>query len=131
MEVFNPYGSGIPGGTDAARMFKPKSMEQMFYNCEKIKWIATIDVRNVLSVTNSFFNCTSLESVYLFGIQKNFSFSDSSLIRKECLLYMLVNALTSTAITITLHPDAYARLEEDADIVAALEAQPLISLVSA
>ena len=29
------------------------------------------------------------------------------------------------------HPDAYARLADDVDIVAALEAQPLVSLVSA
>ena len=44
---------------------------------------------------------------------------------------MIENAVPSSAITITLHPDAYARLADDTDVVAALEAQPLISLVSA
>ena len=41
------------------------------------------------------------------------------------------NATATSAITLALHPDAYARLANDADIVAALEAQPMISLVSA
>ena len=57
--------------------------------------------------------------------------SDSPLIMKECIYYCIHNSVPSTAITITLHPDAYVRLADDADIVAALEAQPLISLVSA
>ena len=46
-------------------------------------------------------------------------------------MYMIEKAAPTTAIAITLHPDAYARLADDAEIVAALEAQPLISLVSA
>ena len=44
---------------------------------------------------------------------------------------MINEANPTSAITITLHSDAYARLADDADIVAALEAQPLVSLVSA
>ena len=131
IELFNPYGGSAAGGKDPAQMFKPKSMEQMFYNCGNIKWITTIDARNVLNFTNAFFMCTSLESVYLFGIQKNLSLSDSHLIRKECVRYMIANAVSSTSITIMLHPDAYARFADDTDIVAALEEQPLVSLVSA
>ena len=45
--------------------------------------------------------------------------------------YAIVNANPSSAISVTLHHDAYARLADDAEIVAALEAQPLVSLVSA
>ena len=44
---------------------------------------------------------------------------------------MISKSTTASAITITLHPDAYARLADDAEIIAALEAKPLISLVSA
>ena len=44
---------------------------------------------------------------------------------------MIENATPAAAITITLHPDAYARLADDAEVVAALGAQPLVSLVSA
>ena len=50
---------------------------------------------------------------------------------EESVLFMIQNANPTSAITITLHPNAYSRLAEDVDIVAALEAQPLISLVSA
>ena len=50
---------------------------------------------------------------------------------KDSVVYMISNAAPTSAISITLHPDAYARLADDAEIVAALEAQPLVSLVSA
>ena len=57
--------------------------------------------------------------------------SDCKNISKNSVLYMLNNAVPASAITITLHPDAYTRLADDAEIIAALEAQPLVSLVSA
>ena len=70
--------------------------------------------------------------IYIFQKLKNdLYFGDSSKIDKESILYAVQNAFPIFAITITLHPDAYARLADDADVVAALEAQPLISLVSA
>lgn len=50
---------------------------------------------------------------------------------KPSVKYIIEKAAPTSAITITLHPDAYARLADDADIVAALEAQPLVTLVSA
>ena len=53
------------------------------------------------------------------------------MISVESIVYTIINSKPTTAITITLHPDAYARLADDAEIVAALEAQPLVSLVSA
>ena len=56
---------------------------------------------------------------------------NSIMISKESVLYTIQNATPTATITITLHPEAYARLAGDADIVAALEAQPLVSLVSA
>lgn len=55
----------------------------------------------------------------------------SKYISKQSILYAINNAAPTSALSITLHPDAYARLAEDADIVAALEAKPLVTLVSA
>lgn len=49
----------------------------------------------------------------------------------KCILYMITNEAATSAITITLHADAYARAMANADIVAALEAHPNISLASA
>ena len=56
---------------------------------------------------------------------------DSLSISKDSLMFLIVNASPDSAITITLHPDAYTRFADDNDIVSALEAQPLVSLVSA
>ncbi len=78
-----------------------------------------------------FKGCIKLEEVRLTQISVNLFFNDSTNISKDSIMYAIQNASPISAITITLHPDAYSRLADDADIVAALEAQPLISLVSA
>lgn len=80
---------------------------------------------------NAFYNCLALEEIRISGLCQSVSFSYSSNISKGSILYAIENAAPKTDITITLHADAYARLAEDADIVAALEAQPLVTLVSA
>ena len=78
-----------------------------------------------------FAGCYSLEEVRIIRLRSNISFVDSALLSKNSILYVIQNATPTTAITITLHSNAYARLADDAEIVAALEAQPLVSLVSA
>ena len=78
-----------------------------------------------------FAGCYRLEEVRIIRLRSNISFVDSALLSKNSILYVIQNTTATSAITITLHPDAYARLADDAEIVAALEAQPLVSLVSA
>ena len=56
---------------------------------------------------------------------------NSPYFREDCILYMIQNEAATSAITITLHADAYARAMANADIVAALEAHPNVSLASA
>jgi frataxin-like iron-binding protein CyaY len=80
---------------------------------------------------NAFLGATNLRRVFISGLKVSLSFKDSRNIARRCILYMINNAAPTSAITITLHADAYARLAEDADIVAALEAKPLVTLVSA
>ena len=66
----------------------------------------------------------ALRVLYIGGVRANVQFP-SKYISKLSILYVINNvssALTS-AITIQLHADAYARLVADADIVAALEAK--------
>ena len=105
-----------------------------FNHCKKLKVIYPI---NVSLVTNSsrlkdlVVGCTELAEVRLFNIKASCSLSDSPLVSKDSIMYMIQNAAPTSAITITLHADAYARLKDDADIVAALAAQPLVTLVSA
>ena len=94
-----------------------------------------IDPRAIINTTTwnarAFEKCPKLEEVRINLLKSNIVFKDSPVLSKASVQYMIQNATPTTAITITLHVDAYARLESDADIVAALEAQPLVSLVSA
>lgn len=102
-----------------------------FYNCNNLKYIQEISLKANSIVTNTFGGCRELVWIKLFNLAVNLSFSSSLKIGKGSILFIIQKAKPTSAITITLHPEAYARLANDADIVAALEAQPLVSLVSA
>lgn len=84
-----------------------------------------------------FSNCPLLEEIRMKKINKSHSFAVSPNLSKESVQYMITNANPPSgaavgSITITLHPTAYARLKDDADIVAALEAKGgIVTLVSA
>ena len=106
-------------------------------DCPKLKYISALNVSDIALMQPSwgtippFRGCVSLIEVSLFGLKCDVSFVDSPNISKRSVLYAIENGLPVTAITIILHAEAYARLAEDTDIVAALEAQPLVTLVSA
>lgn len=106
-------------------------LDGTFTDCTSLRIISGINCSGVTSFNNTFIGCSSLVEVRLYRISTNVSFESSANISKNSIIYTVKNASPTSAITITLHPDAYARLANDADIVAALEAQPLISLVSA
>lgn len=84
-----------------------------------------------------FSKCPLLEEIRMEKINKSHTFAVSPNLSKESVLYMITNANPPSgaavgSITITLHPTAYARLKDDADIVAALEAKRgIVTLVSA
>ena len=106
-------------------------LESTFANCVSLRIIGGINCSGVTSLKNVFNNCTSLVEVRLYKIAVNVSFENSADISKGSINYIIKNATPTSAITITLHPSAYARLANDADIVSALESQTLVSLVSA
>lgn len=119
--------------SDDKYCFQAGDVSTMFDYCNNLKRIiGVIQVTEYTKGLNSIFSrCPVLISVKLKGVNVNITIKDSPYIDKASILYMIQNATSSSAITITLHPDAYARLADDADIVAALEEQPLVSLVSA
>ena len=84
-----------------------------------------------------FSKCPLLEEIRMGKINKSHTFAVSPNLSKESVLYMITNAnppsgAAAGSITITLHADAYARLKDDADIIAALEAKNgVVTLVSA
>ena len=113
-------------------MYNSQGAHSMFYGCKKLKVIYPMNVKSAATMEISNFNgCSSLVEVRLFNLMLNTGFKDSPDISKQSILYIVNNAIPANAITIILHPDAYARLANDPDIVAALEAKPLVSLVSA
>jgi hypothetical protein len=109
-------------GTDA---------QYVFLNCPKVRYISRLSLDGGTSTVDMFRLCSSLSHVEIRRLSTNLSFSDSPLIDKESIFYLIQNNTAKSAITVTLHADAYARLANDADIVAALEAKPLVTLVSA
>lgn len=87
---------------------------------------------------NLFNNCPALQEVRFdmhFVTRGKVLFSESPLLSKESVLSIITTmgpVPKENPFTITLHPTAYARLKDDADIVAALEAKGgIVALVSA
>ena len=99
----------------------------LFFDIKKVR---VIDAYTP-NASDGFHNAYALEYIRLYKLKYDVNFCYSKNISKESVLHMIQNATPTSAITITLHADAYARLADDVDIVAALEAQPLVSLVSA
>lgn len=104
------------------------SPQYMFLNCRKVRYISKLSLDGGTSTINMFKDCSSLSHVEISKLSTNLSFSDSPLIDKESILYLIQKNTAKSAITITLHPDAHARLVNDAEIQEELSKQPLVSL---
>jgi hypothetical protein len=110
----------------------PTNLNYAFYPCKKLKKIITIiDCNNCTSFTAAFNGCYMLEKVRLEKLNKSISFADSPNLSTESILYMIENATATTAITITLHEDAYMSALESNDIIHALEIKEKVSIASA
>ena len=128
IEILNLHVAINP--SDSAAIILTQT-ENMFYNANLLRIIlpTCVLLSDIWSPT-CFTGCNSLVEVRITKLKSNISFADSAMLNKDSVLYMIQNSTATTAITITLHPEAYTRLANDADIVAALEAQPLVSLAS-
>lgn len=94
-------------------------------------FVGIFNLSSATSVKDSFKGCTIVKTIRIAGLKLNISFSYSPMLTSKSILYMINNEKATSAITITLHADAYARAMANADIVAALEAHPNVSLASA
>ena len=90
-----------------------------------------MNLTDCTDTTTMFLGCKALKTVKLYGIKSNIDISDSPALTIKSILYMIQNEAATSAITITLHADAYTRAMADADIIAALEQHTNISLASA
>lgn len=99
-----------------------------FYSCSELRKVIGIwDVSKVTYLGGLFQGCQALVDVQIKGLSANISFAQSALLSIDSLLYIISNAVNKS-ITITLHPDAYARAMSDSSITAALAAKPLITI---
>lgn len=117
---------------DAQFYWRATTLERCFRGCSKLrKIIGIMEASSTAGFSNTFLYCSALEEVFIKKLNAPISFGSSPLLNKESLLYVIINAAPTAARTITLHPDVYTWASVDADITAALNAQPLITLVTA
>lgn len=118
------------------------SIHCMFANTRRIVRIfpaISINTTAAANISGSFKNAKTLKECELQKIVLSVSYADCPLIYKRSILGVINTCNPKSAITITLHPDAYARIVNQPDIIAALEAKNAaldgtggsISLVSA
>ena len=112
------------------RALEVKGLYNVLYDTYNLKHLIGTLYSNENTSIN-FYNCKELVSFNISNLKNNILLAESSKISKATILFTIQNAAPTTPITITLHPNAYARLKNDTDIVAALQAQPLVTLVSA
>lgn len=98
-------------------------------NCKSLKYI--YNLYGINSTNNVFTNCTSLQYVGISSAVVNIDLQYSPLLSVKSILYMIEHAKTTFDFTITLHDDAYTRAIQNAEVLAALEAKPNITLASA
>ena len=107
----------------------PDTISYAFDRCSKLKTIMTIiDLRNhkistdVLNTT--FRGCLLLENVKIMNLHRSIEIKDSPLISLESLQYLITNADNTSAITVTVHADVYAKIQDEsqADWHALIEA---------
>lgn len=98
----------------------------IFSNCKKLRKInGIIYPYSETELGGAFINCYELEEVRVFNLCRNISFADSPKLSLESISYMINKSFFGkqpSPITITLHPEAYARLTDEL-IAAAAEKQ--------
>lgn len=83
----------------------------IFNGCGKLHTIyGFLDVSNAAVTAQWFKSCTSLREVRIRNLKRSISLADCPLISLDSIQYMVDKATNTTAITITVHPDVYAKL---------------------
>lgn len=85
----------------------------MFFRANTLRSIlGVIDFASASEVSEMFKDCFALEFVQCANLKSNISFSHSSLLSKESLLFMINNCAPNVTFTITLHPNVWTKCQE-------------------
>lgn len=108
---------------DGANLAAPASMLRMFINCGKLrKVLGVLNVTATTQIQQAFEGCAQLQEVQIRGLKIDLSLSDSPLISQSSLSYLIAQAANgSKVITVTVHPDVYAKLTGDTSNAAVQE----------
>ena len=90
----------------------------MFWNCYKLREIvqqlAFLNT-TTFKVNNMFTGCRVLETVKIEDLHINLSIADTPVLSLESVTYLVNNATNTSAITVTVHPEVYAKLTDEAN----------------
>lgn len=92
------------------------SINNIFRACPKIREVyGVLDLKKIKSgtITIALLGAATLKSIQLMSLNTSISFPAQPLLSLESITYMVENAINTAPITITLHPDAYARLTDE------------------
>lgn len=104
------------GDTDVQRSMIVEHLGYAFYFCVKLrKIIGIIRLDKSSGVTSAFDHCLELQDVKLYGLLTNISFAYSPLISLESLQYLITNAANTSPITVTVHADVYAKIQDESN----------------
>ena len=107
---------------------RASNVDNMFVGTGTLRVLKGLILSAVTNLSTFINICRKLEYVELDYINVDLPIPNSPLLKKESILYLLQHAKPNKAITITLHPTAYAMATADPEIQAELEKQPNISL---
>lgn len=88
-------------------------MYAAFAGCRRLREIQGVIIAPYADYSAAFNYCERLEEVRIQRLGKSISFKDSSNLSLETVSYLVANASNTAAITITLHPTAYARVTDE------------------
>ena len=91
-------------------------IKMMFRSCSNLHTIkGLIMAQNIQKngASGAFVGCVKLRNVELRNAKADIPFPDSPLLSLDSIQYLVANAANTTPITVTLHPDAYARLTDE------------------
>lgn len=98
-------------------VFYSSRVNYLFQNCRKLKEVIGIIRMDYASSSEKyvkmFYQCSALVFVSLRGVKYDISFSDSPLISLESLQFMITNAANTSPITVTVHADVYAKIQDE------------------
>lgn len=88
------------------------NLDKAFMGCINLQTVKGVFHVSVPAIDRPFYGCVALKNILLHDINASLSFADSPLLSLDSIQYMVDNASNTSPITITLHPDAYARLTD-------------------